>query len=63
MVSERDFHFVLNMEPLVEHIKANYTGTQIKTLLDITDAQLITLNTKYNNVVNNKADLLAAGFL
>ena len=60
MVRRRDPYFVLSMEPLIDFIRANFTAPQIRNFLDITAAQLTKLNTKYNAIIANKADLLTA---
>lgn len=60
MVRRRDPYFVLLLEPLIEWIKASFTAAQIRNFLDITSAQLTTMNNKYNLIITNKADLLAA---
>lgn len=62
MVKARDIGFVLKMEPLIEYIKANFTSNQMQNFLDVTAQQLTRMNIKYNSVISNKADLLAADF-
>jgi len=60
MVATRDVYFALAMESLVDFIRATFTNPQIEGFLDITNAQLITLNNKYNAVINAKTDLETA---
>jgi len=60
MIKIKSVYFVLAMESLVEYIKTNYNNGQILTFLDITSDQLITLNSKYNSIITNKTDILAA---
>ena len=60
MVSTGDPYFALAMESLVDFIRATFTAPQIENFLDITSAQLTTLNNKYNAIIAIKADLETA---
>lgn len=59
MMRERDPYIVLLLESLILDMRANLTAQQVANLLDLTLAQVTRLNTRIDQILNNKADLLA----
>lgn len=52
MMESRSPEDVIRCREFVNHIKANYTAAQIRTLLNITNAQLTTMNSKTTRVLD-----------
>lgn len=59
MMRERDPYIVLLLESLILDIRATYTLQQVANFLDLTSEQVTRLNTRIDQILNNKADLLA----
>jgi hypothetical protein len=59
MMRERDPYIVILLEPLIIDIRANFTASQIANFLDITIAQVTRLNARIDQILDNKADLIA----
>jgi len=59
MMRTRDPLVVILLEPLILDIRATLTVPQIETFLDLTNAQVIKMNNRINNILDNKADFLA----
>ncbi len=57
MMRQKNPYLVLALEPLLVYLRANYTGAQLKTFLNINTAQLQRLNTRVNSILNNKTVL------
>lgn len=53
MMSEKSVRSVIYLEPLIIYIRANYTAVQISSLLDITIAQVLKMNTRINAVLTD----------
>jgi len=59
MMKLRDPLLVIWLEPLILYIRANYTAPQVATFLDMTPEQVTRMNTRINNILDNKVDILA----
>lgn len=55
MMRERNPYIVIALEPLINYLRANYTGAQLITFLDITSEQATKMNTRINAILDNKS--------
>lgn len=64
MMRENDPRIVIALEPLITHLRANYTGAQLITFLDITAEQGQKLNRRIDAILTDSVgtakDLIAA---
>ena len=57
MMRVRDPYLVFVLEPLIIHLRANYTNPQLLAFLDITAEQATKLNSRINAILDNRAIL------
>jgi hypothetical protein len=55
MMKERDPYLVIQHEALLNYIRANYTGTQVANLLDITIAQVQKMAGRIDAILSDTA--------
>ena len=55
MMRERNPYIVIALEPLINYLRANYTGAQLITFLDITSEQATKMNNRINAILDNKS--------
>jgi hypothetical protein len=55
MMRTRDPYLVIALEPLIIYLRANYTGAQLISFLDITAGQATKMNQRINAILDNKS--------